>query len=118
MIDIFLKLTGTQVQARTVLDNLGLGDVMLRRDEAGELQFAGFTHDIAMLFIPNLLLVRATYDEEGEELTPPVLGGPHLMVRFVSETAIRKARRFEAGGLPPGLEVVPSPGTIKWAGDE
>ena len=112
MTDIFLKLTGTFVAQRVALDNIGMREVMLRRDEAGELQFAGFSHDVAMIFIPDLLL------ERGTDLTPPVFGGPHLMVRFVSETAIRKARRFEAGGLPPGIEVVPSPGTIKWAGDE
>lgn len=85
-----------------------------------------FDRHIAVKYHPNLLITRATYDQDGNELTPPVFGGPHLMIRLVSDIAKRKGRRifYEAdldqdGNLvrktmPSGIALVDDPGTVVW----
>ena len=119
MIDVWLKITGTKRQVRDAFQTMDLDTEMLRRDDDGNLELAGFNHHVAMLYVPDLITAFATYDADGNELTPATFAGPHLMIRFVSKATQQKARTkiIEAGELPPGLERVAAPTTMKWAGD-
>ena len=124
-IDIWLKFTGTKLQAKNAIIALGL-DALLSRDEDGNLQITNvFTHHVALIFHKNLMTTRATYDGNGVELTPSVFSGPHLMIRLLSKQARQKAReklfeddRDNDGNLVrktgPGIEIVDSPTTVVW----
>ena len=120
MIDIWLKLTGTEAQARQFLHSLGLDRAMLARDEDGN-EFIGsvYNHDVAVNFVPNLVTKFATYDNEGNELTPAEFDGPHLMVRFLSEDVKKIAREkiVDVSELPEKMGKAAVPVTLKWAGD-
>lgn len=129
MTDIWLRITGTRKQAIDAFKTLGMDKEMLRRNEDGTFELVGFSHHVAVIFHKNLMTQYSTYAPgaapEDPPVTPPVFSGPHLMIRFVSKAAKRKAREkiIEAGGLPVGLERVdpavlfPDGPTIVWAGD-
>ena len=128
MTDVWLKLTGTKVQAMVALRTLGLDRVMLQPQKQGPPKIGSvYNHDVALNFVPDRPVKFATHDNLGIELTPAVFDGPHLMVRFVSErlndiaaqkiVEHRKDLPDLPRSLPQGLEVVPDPGTIEWAGD-
>ena len=124
-IDIWLKFTGTGEQAKNAIVALGL-DELLGRDEDGILQVSDvFTRHVGLVFHQNLLTQFATYDAGGNELTPPVFSGPHLMIRLMSQAVRQKARAklFETaldaeGNLVrktgPGIEIVDPLGTVEW----
>lgn len=117
--NVWLKFTGTRAQARDALKALGLGE-MLRRNDADTADDVGtiYSHDVAIVFRPNLLTTRATYDPaNGDELTPEVRSGPHLEIRAVSVRAIGRLRAkiINAGGLPSGIKIVPPPNTVRLA---
>lgn len=117
MIDVFLKLTGTDAQAIAALRTLGIDKEMLRDKGQGQPNIESvYNHDVAVNFIPNLITKFATHDEEGNELTPAEFDGPHMMVRFVSRRMNDiAAQKIVGHALPAGLGVVPNPGTIEWA---
>lgn len=124
--DIWLKLT-TLEQAIDTLSILGMNEFVRTDDK--DLSTIGdiFNLDVAIKYWPNLLTKRATYDDNGKELTPPGFGGPHLMIRVVSQRVRGKmqekfyeAARDDNDGLvrkptPAGVEIVDSPGTVVWA---
>jgi len=118
VIDIWLKLTGTRTQARVAIQTLGLTE-LLRRLEDDVLEVGDvFSHDVALVFHKNLMTVFGIYDINGNEITAPVFSGPHLMIRFISERAKRRAKQriTDVGQLPEGIERVAAPVTIKWFG--
>ena len=118
-VDVWLKISGPMSQVKNAFKTLGLDKEMLRLDEDGNLQLTVFNHDVAMVYVPDLITKYATLDKDGNILTPAIHAGSHLMVRFISPAAKNKGRQkiLDAGGLPPGLQRVPAPTTMKWAGD-
>jgi hypothetical protein len=97
MTDIWLKLTGNQVQARAAFVVMGMDKEMLH--DGG---LAGFNHHVATLFHPNLMTQYAT------KTTPAVFSGPYLMMRLVSDTVRAKAleKIIDSPAMPAGLELV------------
>jgi hypothetical protein len=111
-----------------------LGRYLLRKGEDGGDDLAGFDHDVAIHEIADLVLVPGEYEANanGEivELVPPVMGGPHLMIKLLrpaARAAMTKQRTkmavIDRDGvetapaeydLPAGFEVVKNPGTITW----
>ena len=118
-LDVWLKINGPMSQIKNAFKSMGLDKEMLREDEDGNLQLTVFNHDVAMVYVPDLIVKYATLDKDGNILTPAIHAGPHLMIRFVIPEAKNRGRQkiLESGGLPLGLERVPAPSTMKWAGD-
>ena len=124
--DIWLKLDST-AEAITVLKTLGVTEFISRDSDDKDMIVDVFNHDVAILFHSNILTKRATYDRDGVELTPPEFGGPHMMIRLVSDAVKTKSRNklyeddLDGNGnlvrktMPAGIEIVDSPGTVVWA---
>lgn len=111
MIDRLIKVSSI-ADATTRLRGAGIGE-MLAKDDAGDDVIVTASHDVAVKVFDDLLTVRGTYDRDGNELTPPVFDGPHLMVRLLSERAEAKDARLDDR---PALEVVANSGTVGWFG--
>ncbi len=109
MIDRMLKVTDLSA-AKTTLKNAGIAEMISKADDGSDVIVTA-NHHVAIKVFRNLLMVRGTYDSEGKELTAPVFGGPHLMVRLISDKA--KNRAANLGSLD-GFEVVANPGTVEW----
>ena len=129
MTDIWLKLSGTDAQARAAFVALGMDKEMLHPQEVGPPSLEGFNHHVATVLHPDLMVQRGTYgpgatpDDPLVELTPPVFAGPYLMIRIVSSTLQTKALDNIINGpaLPAGLELAdpevlfPDGPTVVWA---
>ncbi len=111
MIDRMLKVTDLSA-AKTTLKNAGVAEMISQADDGSDI-FVAANHHVAIKVFRDLLMVRGTYDAEGNELIAPVFGGPHLMVRLISQKA--KNRAASLGSLD-GFEVVDNPGTVEWFG--
>ena len=106
MTDVYLKIKTAQGnlpdaalrripdQAVDVLKDNGLG-LLLSLDAAGN---------------DDYVVTPGTYDDEGNEITPPVFGGPLLMIRFHSPAA--EAAWETAGDITSEYEEISKPGTI------
>ena len=125
--DVCLKLTGIgdqgRANARASLTALGLGNAMLRRNEAGDLRIIGYTNGadaIAIQFWARPKLAFAVRDDRGKIITPAVFSDvPYLRVRPMSDASRRAVREKiidRPGALPAGLEKVECPATRVWAG--
>ena len=109
MIDRMLKVTNLR-DAISTLKTAGVAEMISEADDGSNI-ITTANHHVAIKVFRDLLMVRGTYDAEGVELTPPVFGGPHLMVRLISDKA--KARAKKLKNLA-GFEVVANPGTVGW----
>lgn len=109
MIDRMLKVTNLSA-AITTLKSAGVAEMISKADDGSD-TITTANHHVAIKVFRNLLMVRGTYDDEGNELTAPEFGGPHLMVRLISNKA--KNRAANLGSLD-GFEIVANPGTVGW----
>ncbi len=121
MTDVYLKIKTAQGnlpdaalrripdQAVDVLKDNGLG-LLLSLDAAGNDVLQVASRDVAVNFIQDYVVTPGTYDDEGNEITPPVFGGPLLMIRFHSPAA--EAAWETAGDITSEYEEISKPGTI------
>lgn len=120
-LDLMLKLPADALetprrlkpQIRNWLKARAIGEFMLKGDE-----LVTASHHIAIKVHENLITKFATYDGDGNELTPPTFAGPHLMVRILDHEGSRRARNAwnaAMDNLPAGVSIVPNPGTVAWA---
>ena len=110
MIDLMVKIP-SRSQAINRLRALGLSE-LLAKDEEGNDFIVTASHDVAVKYFPDLMVTPGVYNDEGEEITPPVTAGPHLMIRLLSDMAMAKMGAFYD---LPVFEVVTNPGTVGWA---
>ena len=109
MIDRMLKVTNLR-DAISTLKTAGVAEMISKADDGSD-TITTANHHVAIKVFRNLLIKRATYNAKGKELTSPKFGGPHLMVRLISDKA-----KNRAASLPNlnGFEVVENPGTVGW----
>jgi hypothetical protein len=123
----------------------------IQRDENGDelvpVQYwSAYSHEVGVHYIDRLLLQAGTYDDDGNEITPPVYGGQSLMPDWhVEPEQTDQADRIEAriqlkvvialldtgtparigleralpvlNNIAPGVTyTAPTPPTITWAG--
>ena len=112
MIDRMLKVTNLR-DAITTLKTAGVAEMIHQADDGSD-EISTANHHVAIKVFRNLLMVRGTYNVKGKELTAPEFGGPHLMVRLISDAAKRRASKLSQLN---GFEVVENPGTVGWLGD-
>ena len=109
MIERMLKVTNLR-DAITTLKTAGVAEMISKADDGSDV-IATANHHVAIKVFRNLLMVRGIYSVDGEELTAPVFGGLHLMVRLISQKAKNRAANLKN---LDGFEVVPNPGTVEW----
>ncbi len=115
--DVCLKMTGNRAQARAAIRVLGLVEEMLTRGPPASQVLVTANHDVAIDIWERPILVFGTFDQNGNEITPPVFAdAPILRIRFVSATAKAKARTniIDRPAMPAGLEKVDCPTTRVW----
>lgn len=109
MTDRMLKVTNLR-DAISTLKAAGVAEMITKADDGSD-TIATANHHVAIKVFRNLLMVRRTYDAEGNELIAPVFGGLHLMVRLISQKAKNRAANLKNLN---GFEVIPNPGTVAW----
>src|SRR3990167_8431658 len=101
----FLKLPDTTDADRiAALKSYDL-QLVLKDENGKELLGGVYNHEVAAQYFPSVILSPAVLDRKGNVITPAVVAGPHMMIRYVSgsryteqETRLESCRRARENG--------------------